>query len=280
MKHAGIVDVDFNQLVRVRLHDGFGANRAIGPSKLVEYRPSENHRMSMLPVVCGADDGRVRRRECVDERPDRRGNDKRQIDWRDQQRAHAWMVCGVQAGDDRRQLALVCMRVHDESERRAQPLHFGAQRIVVAAADDDRIGNATFQQRSCDPVNECRAIGANAQKRLWLTHSCREAGREDDSGNHTVGILLTSQRRHFAHVPRDSVAERLIESTDMAKGEFTLRCQRCGSAMDLRDPAPGDAWKPDQFWVCPRCGRHFWTTYTSPPKPPEPPELAISAEVA
>jgi hypothetical protein len=66
----------------------------------------------------------------------------------------------------------------------------------------------------------------------------------------------------------------------MAKGEFTLRCQRCGSAMDLRDPAPGDAWKPDQFWVCPRCGRHFWTTYTSPPKPPEPPELAISAEVA
>jgi hypothetical protein len=37
--------------------------------------------------------------------------------------------------------------------------------------------------------------------------------------------------------------------------------------MEMRDPAPGTAWKPDQFWVCPRCGRHFWTTYTAPPLP-------------
>jgi hypothetical protein len=41
--------------------------------------------------------------------------------------------------------------------------------------------------------------------------------------------------------------------------------------MDMRDPAPGEAWKPDQFWVCPRCGRHFWTTYAAQPaeKTPE-----------
>jgi len=40
--------------------------------------------------------------------------------------------------------------------------------------------------------------------------------------------------------------------------------------MDMRDPAPGQPWKPDQFWVCPRCGRHFWTTYASPPGEPAP----------
>jgi hypothetical protein len=27
------------------------------------------------------------------------------------------------------------------------------------------------------------------------------------------------------------------------------------------------AWTPDQFWVCNRCGRHFWTTYPPPAQP-------------
>jgi transposase-like protein len=49
-----------------------------------------------------------------------------------------------------------------------------------------------------------------------------------------------------------------------------MRCQRCGAQMEMRDPAPGGEWKPDQFWVCPLCGRHFWTTYTAPPKPAQP----------
>jgi hypothetical protein len=37
--------------------------------------------------------------------------------------------------------------------------------------------------------------------------------------------------------------------------------------MDMRDPEPGGPWKPDQFWVCGVCGRHFWTTYPKPPVP-------------
>lgn len=45
-----------------------------------------------------------------------------------------------------------------------------------------------------------------------------------------------------------------------------IRCQRCGTSMDLKDPAAGGTWTPDQFWVCPKCGRHFWSTYP-PPKP-------------
>jgi ribosomal protein L37E len=57
----------------------------------------------------------------------------------------------------------------------------------------------------------------------------------------------------------------------MSDIDLHIRCQRCGTEMDLRDPAPGTAWKPDQFWVCPKCGRHFWSTYPPPnrdkPKP-------------
>ena len=50
----------------------------------------------------------------------------------------------------------------------------------------------------------------------------------------------------------------------MTNTDIRIRCQRCGDQMELRDPGPGKAWAPDQFWVCQRCGRHFWTTYPSP----------------
>jgi DNA-directed RNA polymerase subunit RPC12/RpoP len=57
----------------------------------------------------------------------------------------------------------------------------------------------------------------------------------------------------------------------MSEIDLHIRCQRCGTEMELRDPAPGAPWRPDQFWVCPRCGRHFWSTYPPPnrekPKP-------------
>jgi len=57
-----------------------------------------------------------------------------------------------------------------------------------------------------------------------------------------------------------------------------IRCMRCGTQMDMRDPGPDMEWKPDQFWVCPKCGRHFLTTYPPPnrekakPAPPPPTE--------
>lgn len=52
-----------------------------------------------------------------------------------------------------------------------------------------------------------------------------------------------------------------------------IACQRCGTQMEMKDPAPGAAWTPDQYWVCPKCGRHFWSTYP-PPKPKIEPEAA------
>jgi len=59
-----------------------------------------------------------------------------------------------------------------------------------------------------------------------------------------------------------------------------IRCQRCGDEMELRDPAPGMPWTPDQFWVCNRCGRHFWSTYPPPkreePKPAAAPGPAVA----
>lgn len=49
----------------------------------------------------------------------------------------------------------------------------------------------------------------------------------------------------------------------MSDTELRIRCQRCGVQMDLVDPAPGQPWPPQQYWVCPTCGRHFWSTYPS-----------------
>lgn len=43
-----------------------------------------------------------------------------------------------------------------------------------------------------------------------------------------------------------------------------IRCQRCGAQMEMKDPTPDRPWTPDQFWVCPKCGRHFWSTYPPP----------------
>jgi ribosomal protein L37E len=60
---------------------------------------------------------------------------------------------------------------------------------------------------------------------------------------------------------------------------LTIRCQRCGAEMELRDPAAGMAWTPDQFWVCNKCGRHFWTTYP-PPKKEEPKPVVTPAPAA
>jgi hypothetical protein len=60
----------------------------------------------------------------------------------------------------------------------------------------------------------------------------------------------------------------------MPEVDIQIQCQRCGTQMEMRDPAPGMPWRPDQFWVCPRCGRHFWTTYTAPPAKPKPAEAA------
>ena len=47
--------------------------------------------------------------------------------------------------------------------------------------------------------------------------------------------------------------------------------------MDLTDPAPGDPWPPQQFWECPQCNRHFWTTYPAAKPAPKPKPAATAA---
>jgi len=66
------------------------------------------------------------------------------------------------------------------------------------------------------------------------------------------------------------VSGRTPYNRRMGAAELEMRCQRCGAAMEMRDPLQSAPWKPDQFWVCPRCGRHFWTTYPARPVPAEP----------
>jgi hypothetical protein len=58
-----------------------------------------------------------------------------------------------------------------------------------------------------------------------------------------------------------------------------IRCPRCATMMELRDPAPGAVWAAVQFWVCPSCSRHIWTTYP-PPKTDKPADKAEPAPVS
>ena len=60
--------------------------------------------------------------------------------------------------------------------------------------------------------------------------------------------------------------------------DVSVRCQRCGTQMDLTDPGPEDPWPPNQFWECPTCNRHFWTTY--PPQKPAKPAPQAAASTA
>jgi hypothetical protein len=64
--------------------------------------------------------------------------------------------------------------------------------------------------------------------------------------------------------------------------DVSVRCQRCGAQMDLTDPAPEDPWPAQQFWECPQCNRHFWTTYPAikPAKPAAKPAAAATATAA
>jgi hypothetical protein len=67
----------------------------------------------------------------------------------------------------------------------------------------------------------------------------------------------------------------------MSTPVLKIPCQRCGEQMEMKDPAPGGPWRPDQFWVCPRCSRHFWSTYPNPPgASPAPAQPAGSAAAA
>jgi len=70
----------------------------------------------------------------------------------------------------------------------------------------------------------------------------------------------------------------------MSDVDLKIRCQRCGTQMDMRDPGPGMPWTPDQFWVCAKCGRHFWSTYPPPnrekAKPAPDPKAATTPKPA
>jgi hypothetical protein len=59
--------------------------------------------------------------------------------------------------------------------------------------------------------------------------------------------------------------------------DVKIACQRCGEQMKMIDPGPGDPWRADQYWVCPKCSRHFWSTYPAPAPAKPAPEAAATA---
>src|SRR6266702_1906186 len=75
-------------------------------------------------------------------------------------------------------------------------------------------------------------------------------------------IVRQQGQRRGSH--RDRIlGNRVIENRILCMSDvgIHIRCMRCGTQMDMKDPGADMPWTPDQFWVCPKCGRHFWSTY-------------------
>src|SRR6266487_3210240 len=77
-----------------------------------------------------------------------------------------------------------------------------------------------------------------------------------------------------------AILQSCVRIATMTDVELHIRCQRCGTQMDMRDPGPGMPWAPDQFWVCPKCGRHFWSTYPPPKREEAKPAAPAAAPTA
>src|SRR5262249_4364487 len=78
------------------------------------------------------------------------------------------------------------------------------------------------------------------------------------AGNVALARPMRDERQAGSTIA--GITEPCYRIAAMGEVDLHIRCMRCGAEMELRDPGPGMPWTPDQFWVCNRCGRHFWTT--------------------
>src|SRR5262245_6395696 len=76
------------------------------------------------------------------------------------------------------------MLVDDEAHTCAHRLYFLTQRVILRTSDHDRIDHASLEKRCSDSAHEARSTWGDREERLWLTHTCRTACGEDDSGDH------------------------------------------------------------------------------------------------
>lgn len=125
-----------------------------------------------------------------------------------------------------------------------------------------RLSEPTARTRTTRAVRFMRSVVKEA-----LLFWSRATPRHPSQGSQSLSCCLSLCT---------GVYRRRAKIRDMDEVGIHIRCQRCGTQMEMRDPAPGGVWRPEQFWVCVKCGRHFWTTYPPPtaakPKAPAPAE--------
>ncbi len=198
--------------------------------------------MSVSGTPHGPHDRSVRRVIAVDHRTDRRAGDQRHVDERHKCRDDSRPIDDAQAREKRRQLTLLIVGVLDEPRNEialGKCVDYG---LCIVPDDHDDVLDRRVLERAHDARDEGVAI-RQGERSFRASHAARLPCGEDDGRNH----------------PGDR-----IESEAMGEIDLHIRCQRCGTDMELRDPVSVEHWKPDQFWVCPKCGRHFWSTYPPP----------------
>jgi len=141
------------------------------------------------------------------------------------------------------------------------------------------IGNPEFDSASCAGRFQGDDLvfitdGSNASGGYFLPASFEGEGVIVSVGGYVGEPMAMGRARGGATFPggiwapvADSI-EQVTEGAIHFEHKLVGFTRPVGTQMEMRDPAPGGAWKPDQFWVCPRCGRHFWTTHPSPPQAP------------
>ena len=202
--------------------------------------------------------------ERGEQRRDGRGRDERRVDRRHEQAARAGYICRVETGEHRGQLAGVGARILDKPRRPRQRRHLVAQRVILGTPDDERVRTPPSQSARARRRTKDSPPGPHGSSGF-----ARPMRVERPAARITPGTM----DRNCKSGPDPERAPRCwrvecpcgLESQQMTTDDLQMRCQRCGTQMEMRDPAPGTPWKPDKFWVCPACGRHFWTTHPAEP---------------
>ena len=234
--------------------------RRIGAPQLVEQRPVDQQRMAVLAAARRPHDRRVRLVVPIDDGAHRRRR-------RRAARRRASRAPPPRPADRRRaarRAATTAGRARSRrfsTKRAGRPLaaKLRDDRVRVVADDDDHVVDAGVEERADDARQERLAV-ARAADSLWAVpcaRICRPRARWRES---RLAIIQCN------------ADARIARMTDV---DLHIRCQRCGTEMEMRDPGPGMPWTPDQFWVCPRAAvisgrRTRRPTARSPSQLPEP----------
>lgn len=244
-----LLDRHLDRLSKVGLHDGLGTRAPLSVSKLFEDRPVEDHRMSVTTVPKRTNNGGTCSSVSVKKRPHGFGRHERDINQGDQHAAGPRVGDRPKACLQRGQLAALGLRVDDQAWRVFLPRHrVGDGRHTVAGHDKNFVDPAVAQ----DPNNSAdeRLSGrCEWQQRLRASHTTRAPGSEYHTGNNDA-----QQSPPSGFVSSTAPNDRIPRMSDV---QIQIRCQRCGTQMELLDPAAGDPWAPTAVLGLPKVRPSF-----------------------